>query len=524
MADVTVKTNLVAVVAPVVTDDTNAGYSVFSPWVDVTGDQIYFAVDVTAGAAVWRRVSGLVNIVEDLTPQLGGMLDVNGQAIGDGTLELITFTEVPAAINQIDIGNNSIGLGPTISATGDDVDVAINLAPKGTMPVAIGGVTPVAGTKLLLPQENDAVTPTLAFGAGEDGFFSAGVNTLNLVTNGLTRVFCGNGSIASNNAFGFRLNYAAGTTTIPNYTFASDTNTGFSRPEADQLSFITQGVEAINISATQGVSMNPGASTVGLTMTMDATPGDAIVIQDSGASTVFNVNSTGNVLLADGTAAAPSVAFLSDTDIGFRIATPGGIFFATANADRIQFGGGGIILRSGGTYGFTNNASSPIGTQDVLLARAAAGRLTVKNSTTVAAEIGQDGIGIANVTEGGTARLTRRTAHETHTLANANTSDTTTISIPSGARLLGVSFNVDAVIVDDAGDDTWSAAYITGSTQTIISGAAAALNTKVDQFHAIYEISTGICQIRFTANGGNFTAGSIEIVAYYEDLTSLANQ
>ena len=29
--------------------------------------------------------------LEDITPQLGGMLDVNGNAIGDGTLELIKF-------------------------------------------------------------------------------------------------------------------------------------------------------------------------------------------------------------------------------------------------------------------------------------------------------------------------------------------------------------------------------------------------------------------------------------------------
>ena len=32
--------------------------------------------------------AGLENIVEDTTPQLGGQLDINGQAIGDGTLEL----------------------------------------------------------------------------------------------------------------------------------------------------------------------------------------------------------------------------------------------------------------------------------------------------------------------------------------------------------------------------------------------------------------------------------------------------
>ena len=131
-------------------------------------------------------------------------------------------------------------------------------------------------------------------------------------------------------------------------------------------------------------------------------------------------------------------------------------------------------------------------------------------------------IGVINATEGGTANLARKTAHETHTLAAAGTSDTTTISIPSGARLLGVSFNVNTAVSDDGGDDTWSAAFVTGSTTTLATAAAAAQNTKVDLMLPD-EISTGVCQIRFTANGGSFDAGVIEIVAYYEELTSLAN-
>ena len=128
----------------------------------------------------------------------------------------------------------------------------------------------------------------------------------------------------------------------------------------------------------------------------------------------------------------------------------------------------------------------------------------------------------ANTTEGGTANLARKTAHETHTLAAAGTSDTTTISIPSGCRLLGVSFCVNTAVSDDGGDDTWSAAFVTGSTTTLATAAAAAQNTKVNLMLPD-EISTGVCQIRFTANGGSFDAGVIEIVAYYEELTSLAN-
>lgn len=133
-----------------------------------------------------------------------------------------------------------------------------------------------------------------------------------------------------------------------------------------------------------------------------------------------------------------------------------------------------------------------------------------------------DAIAISSDAEGSTARLTRRTTHETHTLSLATTSDTTTMSIPSGARLLGVSMNVNTAVTDDAGDDTWSAAFITGSTTTIVTGASAALDTKVD-FIVPDEKTTAVAQIQFTPNAGSFSAGIIEIVAYYEELTSLAD-
>ena len=56
MTDVLVKTNLTATTAPTVTDDAAAGYDVFSPWVDVTAGNLYWCVDTTIGAAVWKQV------------------------------------------------------------------------------------------------------------------------------------------------------------------------------------------------------------------------------------------------------------------------------------------------------------------------------------------------------------------------------------------------------------------------------------------------------------------------------------
>jgi hypothetical protein len=82
----------------------------------------------------------LSNVVEDTTPQLGGMLDVNGQALGDGTLELLKFSETGSAINEFTIANAATGNGPTLSASSSsDSNVDINITPLGTGKTVVSG-------------------------------------------------------------------------------------------------------------------------------------------------------------------------------------------------------------------------------------------------------------------------------------------------------------------------------------------------------------------------------------------------
>jgi hypothetical protein len=81
--------------------------------------------------------SGLASVVADTTPQLGGQLDVNGQALGDGTLELLKFSETGSAVNEFTIANAASGAGPTLSATGTDSNVDINISAKGTGVVTV---------------------------------------------------------------------------------------------------------------------------------------------------------------------------------------------------------------------------------------------------------------------------------------------------------------------------------------------------------------------------------------------------
>ena len=53
------KANLAGTAAPTATDDSAAGYSVGSIWVDTTNDKAYICVDNTATAAIWKETTAV---------------------------------------------------------------------------------------------------------------------------------------------------------------------------------------------------------------------------------------------------------------------------------------------------------------------------------------------------------------------------------------------------------------------------------------------------------------------------------
>ena len=85
--------------------------------------------------------AGISNVVEDATPQLGGQLDVNTFALGDGTRELLAFVEDASAVNHIEIENNATGSGAILRATGDDTNVELRLEAKGSGALTFEGST-----------------------------------------------------------------------------------------------------------------------------------------------------------------------------------------------------------------------------------------------------------------------------------------------------------------------------------------------------------------------------------------------
>lgn len=122
-------------------------------------DNYVLTYDNAGGLISLEAASGGVSdIVDDTTPQLGGQLDVNGNAIGDGTRELITFTEDASAVNQVNIENEATGSGPIISAAGDDANIDLNISAKGTGNIAIGNYTFDADQTVGAGQDNYVLT------------------------------------------------------------------------------------------------------------------------------------------------------------------------------------------------------------------------------------------------------------------------------------------------------------------------------------------------------------------------------
>jgi hypothetical protein len=132
-------------------DDVYLGSKTTDPTLDNDGDALtagdlyYNSVGTvlkyyTGSAWVSITSGGITDLVQDTTPQLGGMLDVNGQSIGDGTLELVKFAETASAVNEITVTNSATGTAPEIAATGDDTNIDLKLTPKGTGKLNLDGI------------------------------------------------------------------------------------------------------------------------------------------------------------------------------------------------------------------------------------------------------------------------------------------------------------------------------------------------------------------------------------------------
>ena len=126
----------------------------------VASDDVLLAVDTSGGGLkkITRSTlvsglatsSGISNVVEDTSPQLGANLDTNSHNIliddahfiaDENGNEQIIFQTTSSAVNQFDVTNAATSGAPKLSATGGDSNIDLEIEAKGTGHVTVRGNT-----------------------------------------------------------------------------------------------------------------------------------------------------------------------------------------------------------------------------------------------------------------------------------------------------------------------------------------------------------------------------------------------
>ena len=200
----------------------------------------------------------------------GGQANLRGGTSGSGATGNGGAVDIVGGLAASTVGDGGdINLiGGTESGAGTPGIISLS---------ADGAAVTWDGDSLLLPQVNDAVTPTLAFGDGNTGFYESADNNLRVSIGGTNQwQFIGTAFIGANAAGPDMENNAPGATAPNIHCRTSDQDTGFGSSGLDALSFISGGVEGLRLtelnagvlqtpSAIVGITANPGGGQVSAT-------------------------------------------------------------------------------------------------------------------------------------------------------------------------------------------------------------------------------------------------------------------
>ncbi len=134
------KHNYAATVAPSVTEDSNAGYSVGSMWIDINLDKVYACADASVGAAVWKLTSntaGGTSITWLGAWAITTSYSENDAVSNDGASYICTTAHTSASGDEPGVGGSWASYWDVLAEKGADGAGETNTASS----VGIGGVS-----------------------------------------------------------------------------------------------------------------------------------------------------------------------------------------------------------------------------------------------------------------------------------------------------------------------------------------------------------------------------------------------
>jgi hypothetical protein len=162
--------------APTVNDDTGDGYSVGTIWLDTTNDRMYIAIDVSAGAAVWKEVAEIHGTWTPTITQSGSVAVTINRAtysIHHGRLchveVSLSVTAAGTAANAIVIGGQPAAIQPVGNGDAMSVIGVANVMDSGTAYYS-GPVVALSAAGWQIYAHNGAaigVSPNIALANGD---------------------------------------------------------------------------------------------------------------------------------------------------------------------------------------------------------------------------------------------------------------------------------------------------------------------------------------------------------------------
>ena len=207
--------------------------------------------------------AGLQNIVEDLSPELGGDLNVNGSDIvSDSTNRDIILT--PYGTGEVKITEGEVTSTVTLSIEGNVPEIKIV---KTNEPV-------------------DEKIWAISAGAGYLGFGSK--NDAEWSSTQFMRAYRGTGSSIDYVNFYDPIQGHAGLVSNPGFTFYTDTNTGMYRGGEDILRFATGGTERLEIELNGTLNVGGTSNYENLVTDDDDIPNKKYVDDNAGITEVLD--------------------------------------------------------------------------------------------------------------------------------------------------------------------------------------------------------------------------------------------